>query len=296
MYNDLAMDSELRINAFIQLMKCPTVDLIDTIRDSLAMEQINQVGSFVWTFLTNLQETSDPLKQGIADILGDEEFQKTFDLDARKFSRNVEWSGFSHLLNTGATLESNIIMSHQSFVPRTANLNVTVDMFGQAFNLFEVEGRLEGFEKLLEDLFGPKQEFNDLVGRNKRSLANNLDAFDSTYQPRPDTEPHAAYSVKIFGNEIRYGDFHSVSVDGLKDKLNFIDWLIGLAQEHDMEVTKSLLFLEASMIVPTATGLPLKLDAEGAATVNLKASGKLDILRIMSDPAHIDIDGSITPR
>ena len=138
MYNNMDMDSELRINSFMQLMKCPTTELLDNIKQTLAQEEVNQVGSFVWTFLTNIQETSDPLKQGIADILGDEVLQKMFDLDARKFSRNVEWSAFSHLLNTGATLESNVIMSPQSYIPRTTSLNVTIDMFGEAINLFEV--------------------------------------------------------------------------------------------------------------------------------------------------------------
>lgn len=86
----------------------------------------------------------------------------------RKFSRNIEWSMFSHLLNTGATLESNMIWSEKSFVPRTGSLNMTVDVFGRAINLFEVEGRLENFDKLLEDLFGPKEEINDIMGTNQQ--------------------------------------------------------------------------------------------------------------------------------
>jgi hypothetical protein len=77
-----------------------------------------QVGSFVWTHLTNLLETASPHKQAIRDVLENEALKKEFNLDRRKFSRNTELSFFSEKFNLGATYENNIVWSASSFVPR----------------------------------------------------------------------------------------------------------------------------------------------------------------------------------
>lgn len=178
-FTNQAADSELRINAYMAVMQCATPSIITRVRDTLASEKINQVGSFVWTHLTNLMETSNPQKQQIREILEEEELVKVFDMDKRKFSRNVEWSGFSDSLNAGAMAEANLIFA-DSYVPRSASVNLTVELFGSSMNLLEIGGRLEGFESILERLFG-ETESND-VGRNKRDVIDNryLERMDQT--------------------------------------------------------------------------------------------------------------------
>ena len=156
-------DSELRINAYLALMQCPTEFLISTIRRTLESEDVNQVGSFIWTHLTNLMETSSPFKQQARLILEDTKLQKEFDLDKRKFSRNIEKSLFSQMLNSGGSIESNLIWSTKSFVPRSASVNLTVDIFGQAINLVEVGGRVQGLDGVLERFFSPKSEDDNII-------------------------------------------------------------------------------------------------------------------------------------
>lgn len=77
-----------------------------------------QVGSFVWTHLTNLLETESPHKQAIRDVLENELLMKEFSMDRRKFSRNYELSFFSEKFNLGGVYESNVIWSSNSFIPR----------------------------------------------------------------------------------------------------------------------------------------------------------------------------------
>ena len=139
-------DSELRINAYLALMRCPTSGTIAIVNRLLESESINQVGSFIWTHLTNLKETDSPLKREVRAILENEKLKKEFDLDKRKFSRNIEWSAFNDAINTGAAIESNLIWSSQSFVPRSAMVNLTVDLFGHSVNLVEFGGRVQGLE------------------------------------------------------------------------------------------------------------------------------------------------------
>jgi hypothetical protein len=162
------VDSELRIHAYLVLMACPQESILQRVVFMLQTEEVNQVGSFIWTHLTNLQETSNPHKQQIRAILESEELKKTFDMDKRKFSRNIEMSLFSELLNMGGSVESNVIFSEKSYIPRSGMLNLTAELFGQSINFFEMGGRLQGMEQLLERFFAPEEEVSN--EREKRSL------------------------------------------------------------------------------------------------------------------------------
>lgn len=110
------------------------------------------------------------------------------------------------------------------------------------------------------------------------------------------SEPHATYSVKIFGNELRYGDFHGLNLEAMKEKLNYLDWLIELAKEHNFDQTYSAMFLDSTVTIPTAVGMPLKLSVDGTATVSLKVNGKMDIRQLFTSPASMDVTGTISPR
>ena len=108
--------------------------------------------------------------------------------------------------------------------------------------------------------------------------------------------PKASYFFKIFGNEIHYDDFHGLDLEQLKDKMNFLDWLLKLSQEQQLDYTKSMMFLDSELVVPTAVGLPLRLAVDGTATVNVKMDGKMDVRQMFSNPSTVDINGSIKPR
>ena len=173
-FTNIEEDSELRIAAYKALMECPTNDILSRIRVTLGNEEVNQVSSYVWSHLTNLMETSDPHKQAIRSILEDETLQKEFDMDKRKFSRNYEGSIFLEKINTGATVEGDLIWSSKSFIPRAGMFNFTVDLFGKAVNLFEVGGRIEGLEYFLESYFGPNGYFSekDVEAADEAALKN----------------------------------------------------------------------------------------------------------------------------
>lgn len=55
-------------------------------------------------------------------------------------------------------------------------------------------------------------------------------------------------------------------------------------------------FLDSSLTVPTAAGLPLTLSVNGTAVVDVKASGKMDLRKVSKSPRSVHIDGEIRPR
>ncbi len=175
LFSNQDVDSELRIHAYLSLMQCADRDTLDRVGRMLGSEEVNQVGSFVWTHLTNLRETSSPHKQDIRNILENKVLQKAFDLDKRKFSRNIELSYFSDLINAGGQIDSNLIWSQNSFVPRSAMVNLTLNAFGESINLLELGGRVQGLERMLERMF---RESNEVERR-----ASEFDSIDNKVRP-----------------------------------------------------------------------------------------------------------------
>ncbi|XP_064626174.1 apolipophorins-like [Lineus longissimus] len=299
-YADVTEDSEVRIGAYIAAMSCATEETINIVERTLESEVVNQVGSFVWTHLTNLMETSDPHKQRIRRILDNTTLRKTFDLDKRKYSRNFEGSMFFDSINTGAKVEGNLIWSTKSYIPRSAMFNLTVDLFGKSVNLMEFGGRAEGLEHMVEKYFGPNGYFSDsnvkdvLKKRGKRSVSDDkMNLIDNQFTSETKEEPKGSLYFKIFGQEIKYLDFEKLTAPG--GDLNILDILIKLASNHDINFSKSVMFLDTTMTIPTVLGLPLKLSINGTATLNMQITGKMDVRRLHPSPRTMDINGAFKP-
>ena len=114
------------------------------------------------------------------------------------------------------------------------------------------------------------------------------------YQKTRD-DPALSYYLRVFGNEIRTGELFNLDVDAIKNRFNFLDWLIQLAKDHQVDITRNFQFIDNSITIPTGLGLPLKLSVEGTATVSLSANGKIDIRQMFSSPSVFDINGSVRP-
>ncbi|CAG2211160.1 unnamed protein product [Mytilus edulis] len=72
------------------LMACPSDNVLSRVRNVLESEEVNQVGSYVWSHLTNLMETSSPLKQDIKNIINDQALKKEFDLEKQNIPETTK--------------------------------------------------------------------------------------------------------------------------------------------------------------------------------------------------------------
>ncbi len=62
------LDSELRLAAYLSLMRCPTEENLNKMAASLVREEDDHVGAFVYSHLQNLRSTSDPHRQDVAKM------------------------------------------------------------------------------------------------------------------------------------------------------------------------------------------------------------------------------------
>ncbi|KAF5303409.1 hypothetical protein FQR65_LT08251 [Abscondita terminalis] len=283
-FSSTRQNSEIRIAAYLAAMQCASYATFARVKDVLRTEEISQVGSFVWTHLTNLQETSSKWKQSLKDLVGNEFLRNKFNTDFRRYSRNYEMSTFFESINTGATIESNVIFTPESYLPKSLMLNFTLDLFGESVNLLEVGARVEGYEEIIENLFGPDGYFPEETIRNALESFRDKTENDKIEELRKSfstiyKEPNGLLYAKIFGNEISYTQFKDFEpfLGSSVNSRSILDSMMKFFRQQDIDYTKSFVFLDTTYRVPTLLGFPLELSINGTATLGLTVSGKVDL-------------------
>ncbi|XP_077412444.1 apolipophorins-like [Vanacampus margaritifer] len=152
LYRSSLEDSEVRIAAYQELMRCPDQDVFEAVKVILRNENSSQVGSFVWSHLTNILRSEDPMKQTLIDSLPDDIISRDFEADFLKYS---SYSDYTATNGMGITnVETTVIFSPKSFLPSSVSANLTVYFHGRASNLLEVDLHIENAEPLLKSILG----------------------------------------------------------------------------------------------------------------------------------------------
>ncbi|XP_011166991.1 apolipophorins [Solenopsis invicta] len=326
---DLEEDSEIRIKSYLSLVACPCSHVASGVKEALDKETIYQVGSFIQSHLRHLRASADPNKAEAKRHLGQIKPRTKFPIDIFKYSFNDEFSYNFGGIGLGESVESNVIYSQNSFVPRSISLNLTNEIFGRSFNFLELNTRVENLDRLIEHYFGPKgrltqDEVDDLVDkgvdkteniikyiqekvskmRSKREVKQGeLDKFAKGVKLRNnevDQQLDIDLSVKLFGVELAYlnydGNPSQFTPEHIIDKLfDIFENGINKLKTFDYNLQNHMQFLDAEVVYPTNLGMALSLGVIGTSVVNLKTYGKIDIPAILKDPKNANIDFGLRP-
>lgn len=270
---DKEQDTEIRIKTYLALVACPCPHVASQVKETLDKETVNQVGSFIQGHLRNLRASTDPGKINAKSHLGQVRPRTKFPEDFRKFSYNDELSYKVDSLGLGSTVEQNVIYSQDSFVPRSANLNVTVELFGRNLNLLDLNARVENLDKVIEHWFGPKgtiwnhdlgdveeevkgakdaasgvasyaQKKFEALTRGKRAAVeqNELERFAKKVHLRGneiDQNLDLDVSLKLFGVELAYLSLEGDSIEQKHPEKAIIDKIFEKLKET-FDATKNL--------------------------------------------------------
>merc|ERR1711970_731177 len=121
----------------------------------MSAEENNQGQGFIFSHLQNLQETNWPLKQMLREKLASKTIPFVYMKNILKYSRNFEVSINAPIVELGASVESNIVYTPESYVPRLVNLGLNLNLLGSFINIGEVGVRVEGFDTYFDDAIGP---------------------------------------------------------------------------------------------------------------------------------------------
>ena len=254
------------------------------------------VGSFVWTHLTNIQESQSlsPYKLALKDLIGQDFLQNKWKTDVRKFSRYFESSYFAKDLNAGATVDGQLVFSQDSYLPRSAMINLTANVFGENLHLLEVGARADGFEDLFESLFGPEGYFREdslkqlLQTLRQKRHTSTISDFQQTFNQEDFSPlPRGNMYMRMFGRDFYYNSFEGLP--HLWSRLSStwpMSWLSG----QDSQFSRSSVFLDGKISVPTVAGWPLDLAVNGTSTTSFKSKTTMDIANLFqTGDAHASI-------
>ncbi|CAL7938756.1 unnamed protein product [Xylocopa violacea] len=328
---DLQEDSEVRIKTYLSLVACPCPHVASQLKETLDKEPVNQVGSFIQSHLRNLRASTDPSKLNAQNHLGLIKPRTKFPEDFRKYSFNNEMSYKIGSFGLGSTVEENVIYSQNSFVPRSANLNMTVELFGRNFNFLELDARVENLDRVIERYFGPKgkvwglekdfqhvsagteagrklgeyikERYQKAIRAKREVKQGDLNRFAKNVHLRDnevDQDLDLDLSVKLFGVELAYltyqGDNSKLNIHNLIDKM-FANLEKGfdLAKNLNYDLENYLQFLDVELVYPTGLGSALNLGLIGTSALRLKTHGKLDIQAMLRDPKNANFRLALEP-
>ncbi|KAM7228105.1 hypothetical protein CapIbe_020559 [Capra ibex] len=295
LYQNAEEDSEIRINAYLALMRCPGEEVFAQVRHTQAEEQSTQVGSFVWSHLLQLLETDDPLKQSLREAVPEDIVSREFHPGVWKHSSYSDVTFRSASGSLGANLEGTLLFSPASFLPRSATANLTIHALGHAFNLLELGLRLENAEEMARRLFGPKSFW----GQEEKRQAQ------AKKPPEAEPGPTAAdpacpgersrrmrdlqqkvarrrgerqalkcqLSMKVFGHELSFVNCGVMGSHVTHQSLNLAELAIKLLKGQEVQVNRRLNLAMQELTFPTMSGLPARLTLNISAAISIQVRG-----------------------
>lgn len=229
-------------------------------------------------------------------------------------------SYFAPSMGIGAGVESNIIYTPESFIPRSVDLNLRTTVEDIDFNLGEVGMRFEGLDPIIKELLGPegylrRTSFGNILEdmltfaqekggrivehleeklRGKRAIDMSTIArfFKKLYGDREAGEVRADMFARIFGREVTYASIAENLKEFDTDRLieSFIssfDDIIPDIENLDINSARAgQMFIDYSL--PTIQGTPLKLKLEGTAVVGIKIAGDINIIEFITSSGNVE--------
>ncbi|XP_023305746.2 apolipophorins [Lucilia cuprina] len=275
-------DSELRIEAYLAAIKCPSGELANEIAEVVNNETVNQVGGFITSSLRAIRDSTDEEKENQRRYLGNIRVTKKFPMDFRRYSYNDEISYKMDALGLSASADYKLIYSQSGFLPRSARLNVKAEEFGINMNILDASVRQENLENVLEYFFGPKgfvnKDLDEMMGkesdkhnsRSRRSIADDTSKVAKkykTYGAKNANDLNLDLSLKVFGSEILFlslGDNIPSTFDDItKEFTEAFEKIKNELNNYNKEFTSHNFFMDTEIVYPTGVGIPLELTSDG---------------------------------
>lgn len=314
-------DSEIRIQAYLSLVECPSAAVANEFKALLDNEKVYQVGSFMTTHLASLRASADPTREAARQHFANLRTTNKFPFDFRRYSFNREFSYAVESLGLGASADTSVVYSQKSFLPKSVAFNFSTEVFGNSFNVFEVEGRQDNLDRVVEHYFGPKgffrgldmqTAFNTLVeqygklsekaqSRFRRGLKEDVRAFAKGVNMQNDAleDFNLDVSVKFFGSELFFlssgEQVPSTPEEFLEKLLECFDKFLEGAKKYHNVFEQHALFVDSDLVYPTAAGLPLKLSYEGTGVARLETSVEVDLKEVVKDYKNTKFNVKLVP-
>ncbi|XP_068456308.1 uncharacterized protein [Clinocottus analis] len=320
LYRSSQEDPEVRIAAYQQLMRCSDQNVFEVVKMTLRNETSSQVGSYVWSHLTNVLRSEDPMKQVLIESLPDDIISRDFEADFLKYSSYSDYTVSSGMGITN--VETSLVFSPKSFLPRSATANLTLYFHGRAHNVLEVDLHVENAEPLLQNAFG-HQNFNhdgesaaqspktqpretrrtrrqtgdDHRAEKEKCLSGTISYLSQARamlfggRRTEENRPKCRLSVKVFGNELSVFTCEDLYSQMDRLSLSMAGLAVQLLKGQEVQLDHRAVLMTDELVLPSLSGLPVKLSINTTSLLSLRLKGSANY----RDTSHFSLTGYIKP-
>ncbi|PAA80871.1 hypothetical protein BOX15_Mlig008746g5, partial [Macrostomum lignano] len=173
-------DPELRIACYRVLMQCPNVKqtVLNMLVQAILSEPTQQVYAYCVSHMAQIASSSlpryDRVRPTVQSVLSMLQRREPME---QVYSRVFHGQLWDELHKLGLTVETDMIVSDKSFVPRWSHIKIEHQSMGKNVPALEISMRTEGLQSVLAKLVGPRSAlYADSVAKLLRRSARSLDA------------------------------------------------------------------------------------------------------------------------
>ncbi|XP_076046086.1 uncharacterized protein LOC143028194 [Oratosquilla oratoria] len=260
---------EVRVVAYLESVRCLSKEQLREVVSMLISEPSVQVRNFVLTHLTNLQETDAPYKQYVRHLLSQNLLPTDYRADITKFSRDIELSYYSPTLGSGANLDTSIIYSNESILPRLVNTKFGAEILHQLKKIIEFGARVEQKSSgpTLDTKTSSRESLWEYVGKylkSENTLSRLLKELKVPSWLVPGIENVEVF-LRVIAQELLARPLPLSMPDLILQSVN----------------TARGIPIEIDYIIPTIQGIPLHMEISGAAVLRLEMQSDLKLSNIV---------------
>lgn len=286
--------SVLRMAAVYELLSTkPERPLLEMITKNLQTEPSLQVGSFAYSYLQTLANTTNPcMKKLKEDIKLALRFTREIN-PGLMYSKYIHLSMHNRYKKIGYDVEAYQVYGNYSVVPKFLGLTLNKNFMGffQRY-MAKVGIATDSLETLFYKVFGPegylKERLVERVRESPRDIRRGYETelkniFDElNIRPRSMFDmrsPKAYLFFSWLGQELGFIPFSTESIKGMMDTdyFNLMNLESRLRQGIPLDHTYATLLDESEYKLPTTIGLPLRIRHRQPLVTNVKGIVKAEI-------------------
>jgi hypothetical protein len=294
---DTTDDTEVRITAFINMMRCSDNSELfaqfasTKLADFLLNEEDQQVLSFVIDY---------GKEHGLTSILNaaldDPRVRQKFSVNFKELSWNNYKYKYNVMRDGAVEVETSVIFTPKTWIPRSIYFNVTMHAFGASISAIEANLRLEGLDEVLKATLIDKltsDKFMKRVMAEPEKLIEILQILSSKLNYAEEAAK-VTLSFRVYGNDVFYSNIDSK--ENFMKLANFLKSPRQTILYRQVETIKNMLFIDTSIRQPLINGLSFVkyLDISASALLSKKSTKDQDEQLNFNVDNFWSISGSVT--
>lgn len=284
---DTSDDSEVRITAFLSLMRCSDLSeqFAQFASTKLAALLLNEPDQQVISFIIDYGKERG-LTSILNAVLDDPAIRHKFYANFKEVSWNNYKYQYNVLRDGAVELDTSVIFTPQTWLPRSIYFNVTLHAFGASVNGLEANLRLEGLDEALKAAVVDKltsEKFMKRVLAEPEKLIDILQVVAAKLNYKQEAAK-VSLSLRVYGNDVFYSN--------IDNKENFMRLAKFVKNPRDtllyrqVETIKNVFFIDTTIRQPLVNGLTFSrhLGISASALLSKKSSKESE------DGLRFDVD------